>query len=117
MFRLSIIISTLLASFILCYEESAASTYTPGATITMTGSNSSVRFDIASDLYDNGADASPPALTTATKTFTGAFYGSGIGWIEFSTGTYQVSLDCGAQYLSGLTLDCVLSGTGWSENV
>lgn len=115
MFRLSIIISALLASFILCYEESAASTYTPGATIAMTGSNNSVRFDVASDLF--GYDAISPTLITATKTFTGAFYGSGIGWIEFSTGTYQVSLDCGAQYLTGLTLDCVLSGTGWSENV
>ncbi len=33
----------------------------------------------------------------------------------FSTGTYQVSLDCGAQSLSTLTVDCTLSGTGWSE--
>lgn len=117
MLRLSIIISILLASFILSYEESAASTYVPGATIAMTGSNSSVRFDIASDLYNSGAIETAPALSTGTKKFTGAFYGTGIGWIEFSTGTYQVSLNCGAQYLTGLTTNCTLTGTGWSENV
>lgn len=53
MFRLSIIISVFLASFILSYEEGATSSFIPGANIAMTGSNNSVRFDIASDLYDN----------------------------------------------------------------
>ena len=117
MFRLSIFISVLLTSFFLFYSESIASNYIPWATIAMTGSNSSVRFDIASDLYNNGASATAPALTTANAKFTGAFYGSGIGWIEFSTGTYQVSLNCGAQPLDNLSSNCTLSGTGWSENV
>ena len=29
----------------------------------------------------------------------------------------HVSLDCGAQSLANLTAPCVLSGTGWSENI
>jgi hypothetical protein len=81
----------------------------------MTGSTTSVRFDIASELYSS--DAYSPYLDTNSRDFDGTFYGSGIGWVMFSTGTYQISLDCGAQSLSTLSTDCTLSGTGWSELV
>lgn len=76
MFRLLILISTLILSLIIQYETSYAGPYIPGANIAMTGSNSSVRFDIASDLINSGALASPAALTTGTRAFTGVFYGS-----------------------------------------
>ena len=116
MLRLFLLISILFASLISTTDVSAAVTYTPGALIAMTGSNSDVRFDVAPVL--GVYDAIPTLVTnTPTKTFTGAFYGSGIGWIMFSTGTYQVALDCGAQPLSTLSSDCTLTGTGWSENV
>ncbi len=115
MFRLFLFISILFGSLIIPTGVSASVTYTPGAIIAMTGSNSDVRFDVATALI--GYDATIPVLETATRTFSGAFYGSGIGWINFSTGSYQVSLNCGAQYLSGLTSNCTLTGTGWSENV
>ncbi len=96
-------------------NEVVASSYSPGATIIMTGSNMDVRFDVASDL--STFDATVPTLETATKTFTGAFYATGIGWIEFSTGAYHVGLDCGAQSLNSLTSNCTFTNTGWSENI
>lgn len=91
----------------------SAAQFIPGNYIDMTGSNASVRFDIASELYSS--DAFSPYLISGSRDFDGAFYGSGIGWVMFSTGVYQVSLDCGAQSLSTLTANCTLSGTGWSE--
>jgi hypothetical protein len=50
MLRLSIIISTLvyLLSFI---NGVYAGSFTPGAVISMTGSNNEVRFDVAADLF------------------------------------------------------------------
>lgn len=115
MLRLFLFISILLGSLIITVDVSASVTYTPGAIIAMTGSNSEVRFDVAAPLM--GYDATVPALVTGTRTFTGAFYGSGIGWINFSTGSYQVLLNCGVQSLGSLTSNCTLTGTGWSENV
>ncbi len=115
MFRLFLFIWVLIVSLTIHGEVDAANSYTPGAMIALTGSNSSVRFDVANDLI--GFDATIPTLITGTQRFSGAFYGTGIGWIEFSTGSYQVWLDCGGQYLSGLTMNCTLTGTGWSENV
>ncbi len=113
MFRLSIIISILIFSFTLTRGVSAS--YTPGASIVMTWSNTEVRFDVAADLFT--FDATVPTLQTASRFFTGAFYGSGIGWIEFSTGTYQVWLNCGAQPINTLMSNCSLTNTGWSENI
>ena len=31
------------------------------------------------------------------------------------TGSYQVSIDCGAQNINNLSSDCALTGSGWSE--
>jgi hypothetical protein len=114
MLRLSIVISIL--AYLLSFINGAyASSFTPGAVITMTGSNSDVRFDVAADLF--WFDAVAPALISGTKTFTGAFYATGIGWIEFSTGGYQVWLDCGAQSITTLSTNCTLTNSGWSENI
>lgn len=83
MFRLSAIISILVYLLTLTSGASAM-IYVPGTTIAMTGSNNEVRFDIANDLIT--FDAIPAALISSTMNFTGAFYATGIGWIEFSTG-------------------------------
>ncbi|MBX9809184.1 hypothetical protein K2X92_02220 [Candidatus Gracilibacteria bacterium] len=101
---------------LLAHTEGYAS-YTPGANIAMTGSNSMVRFDVRADLF--GFDSIPATLDTTqvSPTFTGAFYGTGIGWIVFGTGADKVILDCGIQSISTLTTNCQLSGTGWSENI
>jgi hypothetical protein len=50
-------------------------------------------------------------------TFSWAFYLSGAGWVDFSTGSYSVSLDCGGQPLGTLTAPCILDGTAYSEMV
>ncbi len=113
MFRIIILISTLILTFFIANEASAA--YTPWAYIAMTGSTASgTRFDVASTLF--GFDATVPALETSTRFFTGAFYTQNLGWIIFATGWYQVSLDCGAQPLNNLIANCILTGTWWSEN-
>jgi hypothetical protein len=117
MLRILLFISLLLSSLTLVESTSASVTYTPGATIAMTGSNSDVRFDVASALISNSSTESAPALDTTSLKFTGTFYGSGIGWIVFATGSNQVSLDCGIQPLSALSSNCSLIGIGWSENV
>lgn len=100
------------------YRETFASVvYTPGEYIVMTGSNNDVRFDVKAALV--GFWVGAPTLDTVTLGFTGAFYGSGIGWIMFSTGIYQVELDCWAQTINpyNLTTNCSLTGTGWNENI
>ena len=126
MLRFILFIALLLSSLTLVESTSATVIYTPGAMIAMTGSNTDVRFDVASALYDYKianptADvASRPALDTSNVsnlTFTGTFYGSGIGWIVFASGSNQVSLDCGIQSITNLTANCTLTGTGWNENV
>ena len=123
MLRFILLISLLLSSLTLVESTSATVIYTPGASIAMTGSNTDARFDVASALYDlqlaNPADEvkNPPALDRDTRTFTGTFYGSGIGWIVFASGSNQVSLDCGIQSIASLTANCTLTGTGWNENV
>ena len=50
MFRTLVLISLLLSSLTLVEGTSAAVTYTPGAMIAMTGSNTGVRFNVASIL-------------------------------------------------------------------
>lgn len=125
MLRFILFIALLLSSLTLVESTSATVIYTPGAMIAMTGSNTDVRFDVASALYDYKianptADvASRPALDTSNVsnlTFTGTFYGSGIGWIIFASGSNQVSLSC-SEALNVLTSNCTLTGTGWNENV
>jgi hypothetical protein len=117
MLRILLLISLVLSSLTLVESTSATVTYTPGAMIAMTGSNTDVRFDVASILISESSSESAPALVTTNKKFTGTFYASGIGWIVFASGSSQVSLDCGVQLLSSLTANCTLTGLGWSENV
>jgi hypothetical protein len=73
----------------------AATTYMPGPTISMTGSSDRVYFYVADDIYTAISAVGAPVLHTDTLTFSGAFYLSGAGWVDFSTGSYSVSLDCG----------------------
>jgi hypothetical protein len=86
--------------------------------IAMTGSNTAVRFDVVDvlQIYQNQnpwiTTATWPVLDTTTRTFSGAFYGKHIGWIELT----HVWLSCG-QSLNALTSDCSLTGTGENENV
>jgi hypothetical protein len=106
------LISIIIASFI--GINAANAWFVPGASIAMTGANSEVQFDVADDLLSSIAVW--PSLITTSSTFTGAFYASGIGWIEFHTGSYTVWLNC-AEPLSGLKVNCPLTNTGWSENI
>ncbi len=108
---------SLLLGFLSITLETYAYTFTPGPSIAMTWANDRVFFDVADDITNSGATASPPNLVTATKTFSGTFYLSGAGWVLFDTGSYQVNLDCGAQSLSLLSAPCTLSGTAWGEMI
>jgi hypothetical protein len=110
MLRLFLLISLLVSSLTLVGRVHASVTYTPGASIAMTGTNTSVRFDVASVLIANSSTETAPTLDTTTLEFTGTFYGSGIGWIVFASGSNQVSLDCGAQSLDNLSALCSLTG-------
>jgi hypothetical protein len=117
MFRILLFISIFLYALTLVENTSASVIYTPGASLAMTGTNTSVRFDVASALSTSSITDMDPALLTSSKTFTGTFYAKNIGWIVFASGSNQVSLNCGGQFLSNLTANCTLTGTGWSENV
>jgi hypothetical protein len=75
----------LLSSLTLVESTSATVTYTPGAMIAMTGSNTGVRFDVASALYASSITDMNPGLITNNLKFTGTFYASGIGWIVFAS--------------------------------
>ena len=75
------------------------------------------QFDIAPVLFGFDAVAAHLDTTQTQATFSGAFYGTGIGWITFGTGGNSVILDCGAQLINNLSSNCTLSGTGWSENI
>jgi hypothetical protein len=116
MFRTLVLISLLVSSLTLVSGVQASVIYAPGAMIAMTGSNSDVRFDVASALISNSSTESAPALDTTSLKFTGTFYGSGIGWIVFATGANQVSLSC-SEALNHLTANCTLTWLGWNENV
>ena len=96
---------------------SASMVYIPSPSIEMTGSNDTTFFDVAADLTNSGITDKYPILNTATKNFSWAFYLSWAGWSLLNTGMDHVSLDCGAQALGNLTASCVLSGTGWNENI
>ncbi len=90
MFRLFFSIATLIYSLTLVSGVSATMSYTPGAIIAMTGSNTDVRFDVASALYASGISDMNPALIKGTRYFTGTFYAQNIGWIDFASGSNQV---------------------------
>ena len=112
-FRFLFIIAALFFGY--TTSVSAVFTFIPGPTIALTGANNGVYFDVADDLF--GYSSLPPHLHRDTKTFSGSFYLSGAGWIQFDAPGYRVQLDCGIQLLDSLTLPCVLSGTGWSETI
>jgi hypothetical protein len=91
----------------------------------MTGSNSDVRFDVASALQDHQIaniwteTATWPTLNTENLNFSGAFYTRKFEWIEFSTGSYQVKLDCNGGNIWSLSEsnNCHLTGTGWNDHI
>jgi hypothetical protein len=82
MLHLLTLISLLILSLATAGGVSASVNYTPGVMIAMTGSNTAVRFDVASALHDY--TALPPQLDRDSRTFSGAFYGKHIGWIELT---------------------------------
>lgn len=101
-------------------SESFASsyTYTPAATIYMTGQSLSggvvqARFDVAKALADSGSSFSAPLFNTGSKSFSGVFYLSGAWWVDMA----GVNLDCGIQSLSSLSTPCTLSGSAQSETI
>ncbi len=116
MFRLILIIAITLISVLISHESWAGVTYSPGPRVSLTGTTSDVRFDGASVLY--GTPFSGGYLDTATRNMSGAFYMNGVGWALFSSGAYQVSLDCGGQSLDHTLMNpCQFTGSGWSENI
>lgn len=79
--------------FLICASEGfSAPTYTPAPQIYMTGQSLSggvvqARFDVAAALIASNASIAPAHLETSTigtspKTFSGAFYLSGAGWVD-----------------------------------
>jgi len=95
-------------SFFFVSEVSAAMSFQPGATIALTGSNDEVFFDVVDDIFDAGTTGIPPVLHTDSSTFSGTFYLTGAGWVDFATGSARVELDCD-QLLSELTSPCTLT--------
>jgi hypothetical protein len=95
----------------------ATITYTPPPLVSLTGSNGSVLFDVADDIFDAGTTVGRPVFDTSSRRFDGAFYLSGAGWVNFSETGYQVELDCGGQSLSNLSTPCSLSGMAYSEMI
>jgi hypothetical protein len=113
------LVRILLVSFFLAFGcfilPVGALSYTPASVITLTGSDGGVFFDVDDDIFTASTSVPWPRLMTATATFSWAFYLTGAGWVDFSTGSYSVSLDCGAQSLSALVSPCTLSGVAYSE--
>jgi hypothetical protein len=110
----------ILIGITLTLTETSASVsmrYEPAAILTLTGENSDVSFAVADDIIDAGASSTRPFLDTTSKTFGGAFYIKNVGWALLATGSLSVGLDCGAQDIKALTLDCHLTGKGWSETI
>ena len=107
--------SVLLWVFLSPFSLFAATIYTPATMISMTGSNGEVFFDVADDLF--GYPIPRPSLDTTLRTFSWAFYLSGAGWVDFSTGSYSVELDCGVQSFDALSLPCTLSWVAYGEVV
>ena len=103
--------------FIPFFSVSATTTYIPAASIAMTGSNGEVYFDVADDIINSGSIIWSPVFYTTTSSFSWAFYLSWAWWVDFSTGSYSVMLDCGVQSLDALNLPCTLSGVAFSETI
>lgn len=121
-FRILIFIGTLItlmsAGMTAVFSAVPSVSYTPSATIPLSWSSTSgVRMDTAGIIYNSGASVGAPVFNTSSKSFSWGFYITDYGWATFSTGSYQVGLNCGSQYLSGLTANCTLTGTGWSDTI
>lgn len=116
--KIFLIFATIISSMCFSMGDSYANistVYTPAPKISLTGTTSEVRMDVASALF--GTDFSGTYLDTTTMYMSGAFYMNGIGWALMSSGAYQVELDCGAQIIANLTAQCQFTGSGWSENI
>lgn len=96
---------------------SMTKTYTPAPQISLTGTTSDVRFDVAAPLF--GSPFSGAYLDTNTQNMSGAFYIRDIGWALMSSGAYQVKIDCGIALKDILptTPQCQFTGSGWAENI
>ncbi len=116
-FRILIFIGTLIAMMSVGKVSVFAYTvsYTPGSQIPLTGSTVEVKMNTAGKIFETSASVWEPVFHTSTKTFSWGFYIADYGWATFSTGSYQVNMNCWSQYLSGLTSNCSLAGTGWSD--
>ena len=116
-FRILIFIGTLIAMMSVGKVSVFAYTvsYTPGSQIPLTGSTVEVKMNTAGKIFETSASVWEPVFHTSTKTFSWGFYIADYGWATCSTGSYQVSMNCWSQYLSGLTSNCSLAGTGWSD--
>jgi hypothetical protein len=93
-------------------------TYTPAPQISLTGTTSKVRFDVAAPLF--GSSFSGAYLDTSTQNMSGAFYIRDIGWALMSSGAYQVKINCGIPSLQDIlptTPQCQFTGSGWAENI
>lgn len=92
-------------------------TFTPATTLFFHWSNGSVNFDVAPFFdYDVNATEKPGSLDTDTAQLSGTFYASGIGWIQFSTGSYQVQIHCNQRF-ENLTQPCWFTWSGWSDTI
>ncbi len=115
---LALLISSSILFFLSCLQGNALSyTFTPGPQIALSWGTSSVYFDVWWAIVASGSTVPAPYLDTTTREFHGAFYLSGAGWVDFSTGSYSVTLDCGVQSLSSLTFPCSVIGTAYGELV
>lgn len=113
--RIVSVFSALFVGIFMFSEGQAAVTFIPASQVSLTGSNDRVYFDVADEIYNSGSTIGAPVLETAIATFSGAFYLSGAGWVDFGVGTDRVKLDCGGQSLSALSAPCTLSGVAYSE--
>jgi hypothetical protein len=114
--RIYLICIVLIVSCLWAGEGFAAvvKTYEPAPQISLTGTTSDVRFDVAEPLFSS--DFSGAYLDTTTQNMSGAFYIQDIGWALMSSGAYQVKIQC-SQSLSVLTSQCQFTGSGWAENI
>lgn len=90
-------------------------TYIPASTLTLTGANSEVFFDVEDEIVNAGTSVPSPRFSTVTKTFSWSFYLTWAGWVDLWATWYGVSLDCWAQSLDNLSVPCQLIGTWYSE--
>jgi hypothetical protein len=116
--RIYLICITLLISCLCVGEGFAGVTYIPAPQISLTGTTSDVRFDVAAPLF--GSSFSGAYLDTTTQNMSGAFYIQDIGWALMSSGAYHVKINCGIPSLQDIlptTPQCQFTGSGWAENI